>query len=257
MYTLLIVDDEPEIVERLWNLLHEAFSNQISISRTSSSREANEDLEKRAVDILLTDIKMPGFSGFQLAQTAHSSNPNCKVIYLTGYNEFNYAYEAIKTECEDYILKISNEQEIVSVIQRTIIKLADESKKEKLLKQATLISELAEPKTQPEYLEAVPYVKKYIWKHIDGDLSLQKLSALVYLNPAYLSRIFKQETGLNITDYITNARIQRAKEILVQTACKIQEISQRVGIDSPVYFCRLFKKETGYTPLEYRHKHQS
>jgi two-component system response regulator YesN len=93
---------------------------------------------------------------------------------------------------------------------------------------------------------------EYIHSNLDKDVSLVKLAELVYLNPAYLSRVYKQITGTNISDYIYNTRLSKAKKILRESNSKVQEIALAVGFESVAYFIRSFKKSTGMTPQEYR-----
>lgn len=100
--------------------------------------------------------------------------------------------------------------------------------------------------------EAIAAVCHYIDKHIAEELSLVRLAKCVHFNPSYLSRLFKQEKGLNVSEYIEDARIRKAKELFASEVQKIQEIGTRVGYDSPQSFTRFFKKATGMTPQEYR-----
>ncbi|GBF77443.1 DNA-binding response regulator [Paenibacillus sp. 598K] len=95
-------------------------------------------------------------------------------------------------------------------------------------------------------------LKKYIADHLDQDVSLSRLSDIVYLNPSYLSRLFKQQTGIGVLDYTKEMKILKAQDLLSHSALKIHEVASRVGFDSANYFGRFFKKETGMTPQEYR-----
>ncbi|BBH24547.1 hypothetical protein Back11_58920 [Paenibacillus baekrokdamisoli] len=95
-------------------------------------------------------------------------------------------------------------------------------------------------------------IHQYVNDFIREDLSLTRLSEVVYLSPPYLSRLYKQLTGTNLLDYITEVRIVRAKHLLKSTSLKIHEVAAEVGFDSAPYFTRLFKKVTNSTPLEYR-----
>lgn len=104
--------------------------------------------------------------------------------------------------------------------------------------------------------DVIHHTKRYIDEHLGEDLTLVMLAELVYLNPSYLSRLFKQATGINLFDYILNARIARAKELLQDEQLKIYDIASRTGFGSPSYFIRTFRKETGRTPQEYREQHQ-
>ena len=66
--------------------------------------------------------------------------------------------------------------------------------------------------------------------------------------------MFKQEKGMNLSEYIENCRVRRAKELLKKSELKIKEIGLMVGYDAPHSFTRFFKRMTGVTPLEYRDK---
>ena len=92
---------------------------------------------------------------------------------------------------------------------------------------------------------------EYIRTNLHGDLSLTRLGEHVQLNPSYLSRWYKQMTGISLTDYITDRRIQVAKELLRENM-KIQDIAEAVGYFSGTAFTRFFKKHLNMTPQEYR-----
>lgn len=109
-----------------------------------------------------------------------------------------------------------------------------------------------------EHTNQVVYrLNRYVEDHLDSDLSLTTLSDLVHLNPYYMSRLYKQMTGIHLPDYITDERIKKAKELVVESRLKMHEICKKVGFESPAYFTRIFKKKTGCTPQEFREMHQS
>ncbi|AZN39350.1 response regulator transcription factor [Paenibacillus albus] len=95
---------------------------------------------------------------------------------------------------------------------------------------------------------------QYIRSNLGGDLSLTRLSEVVYLNPAYLSVLYKQQTGRNLSDYIAELRLDKAKELLLASPFKIHEIADKVGFETSGYFTRFFKKRLQMTPQEYRAK---
>lgn len=94
--------------------------------------------------------------------------------------------------------------------------------------------------------------KEYINAHYRDMLSLDIVGGAVGLNPAYLSSLFKKETGMSFADYVTKVRIKAAQKLLLQTDLSLSEISERVGISDPKYFSRVFKKEIGMKPSDYR-----
>ena len=93
----------------------------------------------------------------------------------------------------------------------------------------------------------------YIELHLEEDLSLPELARTVGYTEAYLSRRFKQETGMNLRDFIRAARIERAKILLTTTEESVQHIAERLRFCSPSYFSEVFRKTTGQLPLDYRY----
>ena len=96
------------------------------------------------------------------------------------------------------------------------------------------------------------YLKSYIEDHLQEDLNRNTLAAQVFLNPDYLSRIFKRQNGLSLTAYVQARRLEKAKEMLAKTEISIGEIAQQVGIHDYSYFSYVFRKNTGISPNEYR-----
>ncbi len=106
-----------------------------------------------------------------------------------------------------------------------------------------------------ENIDSIIYeVKRYIDQNYSSSLSLDSLAAQVHLSPSYFSKLFKREMGENLSTYIQNTRIERAKILLRTTDKKAYEIAEEVGIYDPVYFSKIFKKATGLKPREYRNQ---
>ncbi len=103
----------------------------------------------------------------------------------------------------------------------------------------------------------ITYIQKYVEEHLSEELSLVRLAEKVFLNPSYLSRLYKQIMGTNLSEYIDNARIKKAKENLEKGNMKINEVAKLVGYESAASFSRFFRKITGYSPQEYQDKYLS
>lgn len=99
---------------------------------------------------------------------------------------------------------------------------------------------------------AINYLQKFIKTHLDEDLSLVRLAEQVYLNPSYLSRLYKQTTGQNLSEYIDSARSCMAKLLLANNQLRIHEVASSVGYDTAASFSRFFRKMTGISPQEFR-----
>ena len=96
-------------------------------------------------------------------------------------------------------------------------------------------------------------IKRFINSHFcDNSISLNMIAEKIMLTPAYVSKLFKQELGISYIDYITDLRINRAKELLENHNYKVYEISEMTGYTNTNYFISLFKKHVGISPTEYR-----
>lgn len=92
----------------------------------------------------------------------------------------------------------------------------------------------------------------YVRKHYMNKLTLEETAALVYLSPAYFSRIFKDEMGLNFSTYLNQYRIEAARKLLLNDTVSLSDIATQVGFEGQSYFSKVFKKMTGVTPGKYR-----
>ncbi|MFC5702420.1 response regulator [Cohnella faecalis] len=110
----------------------------------------------------------------------------------------------------------------------------------------------ARNETRSARASAVKEAQKFIISHLSGDLSVQMISDVLNMHPAYLSRLYKLETGENISDYIARLKMEKVVLLLKTSTKKIYEISIEVGYQNPHYFIKLFKKHFGFTPQEYR-----
>jgi two-component system, response regulator YesN len=96
------------------------------------------------------------------------------------------------------------------------------------------------------------YMIKYIDQHLSEDCSLQQLSKEMNMTANYLGQVFKRETGKPYTQYLTELRIERAKEMLLSGDLSIGEIGTKLGFNDYFYFLKTFKRVTGVTPKQYR-----
>lgn len=97
-------------------------------------------------------------------------------------------------------------------------------------------------------------VSDYIDHHFMEEISRKSLAETVFLSPDHVSRLFKKETGLTLIAYITNKRIDTAKQLLIYSTEPVYLVASQVGYDNYSYFSKIFKKETGLTPIKFREK---
>lgn len=101
---------------------------------------------------------------------------------------------------------------------------------------------------QDKYMELI---LDYIREHYREKITLNQMSSMLNISQGYLSSTFKKNTGKNFTDYVTEVKIEKAKELIETYQYMMYEVSDMLGFDTQYYFSAVFKKITGYTPKEY------
>lgn len=382
---ILIADDEPTIREGVGRTIHQLYPDY-GIYLAASTEEAVQILGGQPIDIILTDILMPGLSGLAFMRLSKPNYPHVKWVVISAHSEFSYAQEAVRLGARDYLLKpigktrlqalmadliAEIEQErvltrdgerlranlkylregvfqrlasgldishldirlfmeaypsfylllvqldagernrplehfvvdniltelferygsgfVVSYDRESLLGLAAlkpgvriESVQEEALgyirryvqvpvhmahsglnhefkvipelvmrmRQASAVQELQPLVGGGE--KAIDVALHYIQEHYNEDISLEKVAATVFLNPAYFSQLFKQKTGQGYKEYVINLRLAQAKRLLLNPRLKLADIAARIGYHDMRHFTQLFRKRFSITPTEYR-----
>ena len=119
---IIVVDDEHIEADDMGALIQESFGeSQQVVTRTAyNARTVLRMAEETPCDILITDIQMPGMDGLALAQQMRSLYKDITILFLTGYDDFSYAYEAFKYNAERYLLKTEGDEEIIRAVSEAI-----------------------------------------------------------------------------------------------------------------------------------------
>ncbi|QYR21082.1 response regulator [Paenibacillus sp. sptzw28] len=97
-------------------------------------------------------------------------------------------------------------------------------------------------------------IKQYIAEHFQKDITLEMISKEVKLSPFYISKLFKEQFGVNYIDFLTECRIEKAKSLMNRPDVPLKEIAFEAGYNDPNYFSKVFKKMCGVSPTEYRNR---
>lgn len=383
MYSLMVVDDEPIILNGISDAVKVSGLPLKTIQTAASAQEALLQLEKSPCDIMLSDIRMPDMDGLKMVSQAKEIWPQMRVIFLTGYQDFEYARAALRLNSDDFLIKPCADSILVDAIAKVISSLdkewlqrfemqwretnapkeewapeqpvrmifmsytADEERveQEELHKGLSgMLIKMLNPycralrikkKTNTTFLTVQPSIEAKHWENVamkileeiqsffleqldsgmaiglsrevsfedskkmleqwlqqygrqeqygslvlmqeeakenriesinyvvraihdyvrdnpQKDLSLGALAWRFHMNPSYLSRIFHQETGLPLSEYILQVRLDAARKLLLQTHMKIYEIAEKTGFGTPGYFTKVFHKAENISPKNYR-----
>lgn len=254
---LLIVDDE---VVAIKGMMQGVRWKECGIDGTIwtaySAQRALQILNIQQVDIILCDIEMPGFNGLELLEVVRKSNKEIPCIFLTCHASFEFAQEAIRLKCTDYILKPAP----YTVIEEKLKKVcADLTEARRIHEQARYFSEEKTDAAMDSNRhswnsgEIVEQVEKYILAHLkDSELLVTDIADELHLNKDYLNRVFKKKHGVAISQYLIQERMKLAGILLEDEKNSVNMVAEKVGYNNYPYFASSFKRYYGCTPSQYQ-----
>lgn len=242
MNRILIVEDEALERNFLQSIVEENASDGTAVWSCATGTSAVELAKKHSPDTIFLDIMIPEKDGITALKEIRQFLPKAAVIILSAFSDFSYAQQAIDLNVCKYLLKPVKPREIIKILKHT------EEQKE-LSDSVNAAADIAEEK---EPLNFVKEAVKFIHNNYHDKLTLETVSAHVYINPQYFSRVFKKELGVSFIDYVNNLRIQKACMLLETSDFPSYRISNECGFNDPSYFNRVFYKQMQTTPNKYR-----
>lgn len=222
--------------------------NRINVSEMNLEkldRKLLEDFLKRGTIDDIDEFVDSYFDGF--ASQAMNSIIFMQYIIMDGYlaikkflKTLNCSKEKIDSllkEMNDTTLKMSRLEDFIAFYKTILRKAID----------------MRNQNSQKRYAGIIEQAKEYMHQEYSmSDLTLDKVSSKVNISPNYFSSLFNQETGMTFIEYLTNIRMEKAKDYLRGSSNKITEIGYLVGYQDSHYFSYIFKKTQNCTPSEYR-----
>ncbi|WMT38855.1 response regulator [Paenibacillus sp. D2_2] len=382
---ILVVDDESIIREGIQRTLSQQFP-QHTVYLAAKADEAAWLLRIESIDLVLTDVRMPGMTGLELMELSRGRHPHVKWVVISAYSEFAYAREAVRLGARDYLLKPIGKEALIEMVEQLGAEIEQNTMRSKethlvrqnlrLLREGALtrlitgldfggidlnalledhpyfylvmvqieqkrsghlehfivenvltelfdnfghgvvasasVNQLVglvtpdlphqlpvlidELKTQlkrclkvpfqviateeldkfsliPRQVElmqraevgqsselnhedhnneAIELALKYIRAHYQEEVTLERVSSVVFLTPVYFSQLFKQKTGHGFKDYIIHLRMEEARRLLHQPGLKISDIAERIGYQDMRHFSQVFRRKYNMTPSDYR-----
>ena len=241
MKRVVVVEDE-ELVRRGIVLAVDWPSVDCAVvGEAANGAEGLEVIRRERPDLVVTDIKMPRMDGIEMLRQLREEGNHVAVILLTAYSDFSYAQAAVKLGAVDYLLKPFHDGELEEAVAR-------------------LDPGPALAQTAPETLDGAKskYVietLRYIGEHYaQPDMGISQVAESLGISEGHLSHVFKRETGRTLGSYITEYRMERAKELLGDCRSKVYEVAELVGYRDITYFSATFKRMVGVSPSEFQKK---
>ena len=236
---LLIADDENLELKVLEKTVKKHFVDELEIFASSNGRKASQICDEVKPDIALLDIEMPGMNGIELAKYIKEKYAECIIIFITAYDRFDYAIEAMHIKAFDYLLKPWKEERLCELINTSIENVRSMQKTDSIVHSQKDV------------------IKDYIDRNYKKDISAKDVAGILGYSDVYFSKVFKQLFDDNFINYLTKIRIDRAKVLLKDISFNIKEVGKSVGYADSNYFTKVFKRSIGISPSEYRNRHNT
>ena len=239
---IMIVDDEPKIRRGMKTLLEEQDGFEV-VGIYDNAMSSLSDMAEKQPNVLITDIKMPEYSGLDLIEKIREKDKNLYIIILSGYGSFKYAQRAIRSGVYRYLTKPTNPREMISVLREIELKIEGVNR---------TVSKSEENESVEVGNLLIRKALDYIELHYAEKIGLKTLSDALYISPNYFSDLFRRHMKVKFSDFLIEYRLKKACILLKKPEYKVSEISEMVGFRDSTYFSTVFKKTYNLTPLEYK-----
>ncbi len=238
MYKALIIDDNKSLADSLAKLQLWKQMNCKVVRVCYDGVAGKEAILEEKPDIIITDIRMPGLSGLDVIDTVHQMLPQCKVIFMSAYDDFRYAQRALRLGAQDYILKPFGKDDLAHAVAQAVESLDQQN--------AAAVSEdeTDMPLVQP--------IIRYIEEHLSGETTAYDVAQEFYMSTSRLNNLLQKTTGYGFRELRMALRMKQAQKLLTDLRYSIEEISMMVGYKNYASFYRAFCRECAMPPTEYR-----
>lgn len=254
--TLLIADDELLIRQGLQSLDWAS----LGISEVYTVRnglEARDLLLSVNIDLLITDIKMPGMTGLELAAMIQEKSLDTAVVLLTGFSEFEYARAAMRSGVYEYLLKPLRRKEILQTMSKVIRTQEQRRYQDRIVRHQEEQSGTDEYDMMNQVKNRFPQISpvmgemlQEMLKNYNQPLSIGEIADRFHFSRNYLSKLFRKETGYSYTDLLTAIRLTKAAQQLLEGK-RVSTVSEQTGFHDQRYFSQVFKKVFNCMPKEF------
>lgn len=239
--TLLVVEDERSTQEAFKVLLEDDYH----VICVDDGEGTLRSLGEKQIDLVLLDYLLPDTDGLEVLREIRKKHPSLPVILITAYGTFKLSRQAFILGVDDVEGKPFQADALMEKIARCLGNSQGQERPRGTIEPAddSRISD-----------SCIAEVVRYIRGHLEEKLSLEKMVRIACLSRSVFCQRFKKVLGKSFKAYVHELRMERAKELLLETDRTILQVGQEVGFEDSSYFARRFKAYTGLTPFEFRRR---
>lgn len=255
MKKVYVVDDERLVLEGMRQVIDWQTHGFELVGMAQNGIEALQGIRTHCPELIFTDIRMPGMSGFDLIRQAQSIVPEAVFVIISGYNDFSYIRMAIRLKVFDYIEKPITLEKVVEVLDRC--RESDFASRDFPPEDADIeanfegILENLDDRQYQDGRRRIETARQYLDGHYGESVTLERIAEIAGLYPTYFSMLFKDVVGMNYGKYLNQVRMEAARELL-KTDARLKDICVHVGMPNLRYFTEKFKQYFGLTPKQMR-----
>ena len=252
MYKVVVIEDEPLVRQGIVLGTDWSSIDCMVVGEAADGEAGYQVILKCRPDLIITDIRMPKMDGIEMIRKLEEEKIKPLVIFLTAYDDFTYAQQAIRLGVSDYLLKPFRDGELEGVIDKILTRVGQRQKEiQEKVKHPELSLEKGD---KSKYIrDAMAYMEQ---NFADSEISVSAVANYLGISEGHLSHLFRKETQFTPMSYVTQCRIRAAMQLLKDYKYKIYEVAEKVGYHDITYFSVTFKKYVGVSPSEYQDRHR-
>lgn len=232
-HKILFVDDNRALREDF-----PVWFREYDVRCASSAEEALPLLERaNDFDLVIMDVYLPGMDGLKALERIKKSSPDTPVIIMTGFSSKDIAVHAITAKADNYLEKPFDIKTARGVIERELAR-----------------SRGCDHPEDMGITAKIEHVRGFIEGNCFRKISLKDAAEAVFLTPKYLSKVFREHTGMGFSDYKIKVKMDQAKKMLNTSGLTLKQISSKLGYANTESFIRQFERLEKTTPSCYRER---
>ena len=240
MYSVLILDDNVPMAQQILKTIPWEDMDCQVVGVCNDGISGREAIEQLKPDLIISDIEMPGLTGLQMIELTENFIADSKIIFISAYEKFSYAHQAIRLGACDYLLKPFTKSELMHAIEHALEELGGHK------------PETDGEKEEEAYSPMMRSVLKYLNAAACRPITLDMVAEYYKVSPSKLGRMIKKETNMRYVELVAKMCIQRAKELLALPYLNISDVAERVGYSDYLTFYKVFVRYENISPSDYR-----